>query len=371
MTGGPRIGIVGLGFVSERHRSGFIDAGAQVTAIADIDPAAVERAGEAWGIPAQQRFTDHRALVGSDEVDIVVSAVPNDAHAAVATAAIRAGKHVFAEKPLTRSLDESNELRAVRTGSSAVFAVDFSHRYAPAFQLAKDILAAGEVGEIVHVQVRYYADRFVDYKDHPHTWRHSKRIGGSGGLADIGSHAIDLTRFLVGEFDEVTGLLHTITGRRRTQESDSTLLPVDVDDLTAFTARLNGGSAVGTFVAHKNAIGYRHDILVDVFGRAGTLRFSQGDRAGVDIARALAFGDLATAPFERLAVDSSFERSIYVDFLSAFAGDAPDRLPSFDDGFQVQRILHEIAASAEDDSRSKRVPRLDDIDGPEHEEHLR
>lgn len=124
-------------------------------------------------------------------------------------------------------------------------------------------------------------DAFAPYRQHPYTWRHNLAKAGSGVVGDTASHIIDLARFLVGEFKSVAALLHTITPERF---DPITGLPVkvNVEDLAAFHG-IVGDNTVGTFITHKNAIGIRHDIEVDIYGELGTLHASLNNPESIRI----------------------------------------------------------------------------------------
>src|SRR5467141_2913071 len=122
-------------------------------------------------------------------------------------AAAEAGKHVLCEKPLGRTADESHEVwrRVAATGVKHL--CGFNYRFVPAVRLARELIDEGRLGEIRHFRARY----LQDWGDDPSldTWRFHPDEAGSGALGDLGTHVIDLARYLVGELASVSGLVRT------------------------------------------------------------------------------------------------------------------------------------------------------------------
>ena len=135
-------------------------------------------------------------------------------HAEPTIAAAQAGKHVLCEKPLGRDADESYEIwqRVAATGVKHLCA--FNYRFVPAVRLAREMIEAGELGEIRHFRGRY----LQDWGDDPSldTWRFHADEAGSGALGDLGAHVVDLARYLVGEIATVSALVEDVpAGPRR------------------------------------------------------------------------------------------------------------------------------------------------------------
>ena len=142
---------------------------------------------------------------------------PNDAHAEIAIAAARAGKHVLCEKPLAPTLAESQKmLEAVRKAGVRHMIV-FNYRRVPAIAYAKQIIEAGQLGEIRHFRGTYLQDWLADPK-FPMNWRLRKERAGSGALGDLNAHVVDLARYLVGEIAEVVGMQETFIKERPREE---------------------------------------------------------------------------------------------------------------------------------------------------------
>src|SRR5947208_3944141 len=177
----------------------------RLVAIAGRDAAAVAAAARRYGF--ERSTTRWEELVADPAIGLFDNLGPNDMHAAPTIAAAEAGKHVVCEKPLGRDADESYDIwkRVEATGVKHLCA--FNYRFVPAVRLAREMIDAGELGEIRHFRGRY----LQDWADDPalDTWRFSPEDAGSGALGDIGTHVIDLARFLNGEVASVSGVVKT------------------------------------------------------------------------------------------------------------------------------------------------------------------
>jgi predicted dehydrogenase len=156
--------------------------------------------------------TDWRQVVRRPDIDVIDINTPNDTHAEIAIEAAKAGKAVLCEKPLGMDVAECRRMLAAVRKARVVNMVCHNYRRIPAMALAKKMIERGELGTIYHYRARYLQDWIVDPK-FPLVWRLQKKLSGSGTHGDIHAHIIDLARFLVGEFSEVSGLLHTFSYR--------------------------------------------------------------------------------------------------------------------------------------------------------------
>jgi predicted dehydrogenase len=151
----------------------------------------------------------------------------------------------------------------------------------------------------------------------------------------------------VGEFKSVAALLHTITPERF---DPITGLPVkvDVEDLAAFHG-IVGDNTVGTFITHKNAIGIRHDIEVDIYGELGTLHASLNNPESIRIV--LRDLEHPGAEYETWAVPIIYNHTAYEDFVELARGKSVDRAPLFEDGYKNQWVLEKILQSWKENGR--------------------
>jgi predicted dehydrogenase len=156
--------------------------------------------------PGCTASTDWRRLLGRGTVDAVIIATPQDAQAEIARAAIEAGIHVLIEKPAARHADELRDLPELAAKHNVRVRVGFNHRYHRAFQQARRLVDSGILGPLLFIRARYGHGGRPGYD---REWRAQPQRSGGGELIDQGVHLIDLARWFLGEFVEVSGFAHT------------------------------------------------------------------------------------------------------------------------------------------------------------------
>jgi predicted dehydrogenase len=216
---------------------------------------------------ASDRWQD---LVSDPGVQLLDNCAPNHLHLEPSLAAIAVGKHVFCEKPLGRSAAEARRLRDAATRAGVVNMVGFNYRFLPAVQLARRLIDEGRLGPIHHFRARFADASFLD-PDAPFTWHQDAETAGSNALLDLGSHLIDLARYLVGEPSAVCGAIATFTtdrpdpttGRRRR---------VETEDAFESTVEFANG-ALGNLAGTNMAAGRRAHMTFEINGSGGTIVF--------------------------------------------------------------------------------------------------
>src|SRR5438552_3764433 len=201
--------------------------------IAGRDEKAVGEAAKRYGY--EYATGDWRELVADDRIGLFDNGGPNALHGEATIAAAEAGKHVVCEKPLGRDADESYDIwrRVAATGVKHLCA--FNYRFVPAVRLARELIDAGELGELRHFRGRYLQD-WGDTTEQ--VWRFDRGAAGSGALGDLAAHVVDLARYLVGEIETVGGFVRTFIPER------------EVDDAVEATVEFRNG-AVGTIEATR------------------------------------------------------------------------------------------------------------------------
>ncbi|QCS42211.1 Gfo/Idh/MocA family protein [Natrinema versiforme] len=368
------IGVLGYRFMGKAHANAmarlpmfFPDAPEiERSVLVGRDEEALSDAADRLGF--ESISTDWTEVV--DDVDVFYNLGPNHVHREPSIAALEAGTPVFCEKPLAPTLEEADVMAetAREAGDDVPAGCAFNYRFVPAIRYAKRLLEAGELGEIRQVRGRYLQDWLVD-PEAPWSWRNDEEMAGSGALGDLGSHTVDLLRFLVGsddlagEIKRVSGHLQTFVDERPVEDGDETR-PVTVDD--AYTAQLEfENGAVGSLEGTRVAAGHKNDHTIEVHGSEGSLRFSLERLNELEVLRADEnrgyetilvtdaddpYVDHWWPPGHVLGWEHTFVHENY-EFLSAVAsGDAFE--PNFDDGLAAQQVLDAIERS---DERGERV----------------
>ncbi len=232
--------------------------------------AAVEEAARRYGF--EYATTEWRRLVDDPRLGLFINCAPNDAHAEPCLAAASEGKHLLCEKPLARDAREARRMwEGVRRGRTR-HQVSFNYRFIPAVRLAREMIQAGDLGDIIHFRTRYTDDTLADPAT-PHTWRQEKRRAGSGVVGDIASHVLDLARFLVGELKGVAGLSRIVVPRRPVAGGSRHTKAVDVEDVYEGILEFVNG-VMGTLEVSTFCLGRKNYLTFEVNGTRGSICFN-------------------------------------------------------------------------------------------------
>ena len=276
------IGMVGYGMIGRVHCLGYRDLpllypgqlphlqlAAVCTQHAETAQAAVQEAG------FQAGYTNYADLLADGAVDVIDCCVPNDAHYAVIKQALLAGKHVYCDKPLALNAAQASDLVRVAQTAGVQVGMTFNYRFLPAILRAHEILSAGELGEIYSFRIDYLHSGYQN-PSRPMGWRLRKERAGGGALVDIGSHAIDLLRHLLGEVEALHCSTRTFINQRPVSPGASEMESVQVDDAAWIQARLGNG-AEGSLHVSRFATGAQDDLSLEIYGSLGGLRFNLMD----------------------------------------------------------------------------------------------
>lgn len=270
-----RFGLIGAGFMGRTHVLGYALANRafadvarlQLAAIAEISAEKAAAAGREFGI---SRTTGHwRELVEDPGIDVVDISVPTSLHMEIALASVRAGKHVYCEKPLTPSAQGALEVTEAAESAGLKTQVGFNYLANPMLEVARDLVAAGDLGDIYSYR-GIHAEDYMSDPNGPLTFRHDPR--GGGALADIGSHALATAEFLLGPITEVLGDSATLVGHRL--DTDGKRRRVQVDDISRAFLRFSSGVS-GSIEANWCATGRKMQHDFEIYGSRGALLFSQ------------------------------------------------------------------------------------------------
>ncbi|MEQ9823836.1 MAG: Gfo/Idh/MocA family oxidoreductase [Puniceicoccaceae bacterium] len=187
-----RIGIIGAGGMLAYHVKGFRKAGAEVSAIADLNLEAAQKAAAAHGV--DEALGSVEALLEKPEIDAVSIIVPNKFHAAISMQALRAGKHVFCEKPPAMNVPEVEQMIQTASESGKTLMFNFNNRARPLCAALKAEIDSGRVGPINSAQAKWIRRRGIPGFG---GWFTQKKLSGGGPLIDL-LHMLDLALYYMG-----------------------------------------------------------------------------------------------------------------------------------------------------------------------------
>lgn len=374
------VGLIGAGFMGKAHSLAYMampmffwpaPAIPVRKTIVDVSDSIAAEAAQRFGF--EKSTSDWRSVVEDPEIDIIDIATPNHMHAEIAIAAAAAGKHIISEKPLARSGDEAKTMYDAVKNAGIVHMVAFNYRRTPAVALAKKYIDEGAIGDILNFRGTYLQDWSAD-PDGPLSWRFQKSIAGSGSLGDIGTHVVDMARFLCGEITQVNTQLKTWVKTRplqaggvdklgaSTKDSTAPRGEVDVDDEVLSLLEFQNG-AIGSLEATRNAHGRNNFLTFEIHGTIGSIYFNyerrdelqvafasdQADRKGfrtVYTGPAHPYGE-GLWPIPALGIGYGETKIIETyDFVKAII-EGGEVSPNFKDGYQINLIVDAMAASSQ------------------------
>lgn len=268
-----RVALLGAGFIGQMHSLGLrANSLSRLGAPVATELRLLLEREDSRGLAeeVQRRYgwqelalDDAARAVVRDDLDLFVNAGPNDAHAAATIAAARAGKAVFCEKPLAATADEAFAIWQAAEQAGVPHMCAYIHRFIPAVHVARDMIAAGTLGEIRH----YRSQLLLNMEEPALTWRFSRGRAGGGATGDLGSHHIDLARFLVAEVAEIAA-----TTRTWSTDPAGRITDVNDDSFGAIAHLANG--ALATFEGSRLAPGHALTGRIEVDGTKGTLAWN-------------------------------------------------------------------------------------------------
>ena len=268
-----RIGLIGVGGIMNGvHIPGYLACeDCEITAICDINPAALEKTGARLGVPAERRFARYEDLMDSGLVDAVDIATPDAVHCEIAAAAVRRGLPISVEKPMGMNYHEVKAVCDQAAEKKLPGMVCFSWHYRPYVRLMREQLAAGLLGKVYHVYIRCIKDSGL-WEGRRLEWRFDEKQYASGVMGDLCSHMFDIARFLGNEFVSVNADAGIFIKERRELKGDR-MLPVTTWDWCNVLAKMENG-ANATFQISRTAQFLPNWLMVEVYGSRGRLIYS-------------------------------------------------------------------------------------------------
>ncbi len=272
------IGILGYAFIGKAHINGYKKMPyifwppPAIPKLVNICGRTKEKVAEEASRYGYKKYcTDWHDLIDDDEIDIFVNVGPNNLHHEPCIEAAKKGKHIVCEKPLARTASEAKEMLYAAREAGIKHLCNFNYRMVPALVLAKNLISNGKIGKIFHFRARYLQEWIVD-KNFPLVWRLEKDISGSGAIGDLGSHIIDLARWLCAEPTFIYATTKTFIKERPLEDNPTKNGKVEVDDAFAATIEFENG-AIGTLEASRLCPGRKNYQVVEINGELGSIYF--------------------------------------------------------------------------------------------------
>ncbi|MGB9624649.1 MAG: Gfo/Idh/MocA family protein [Phycisphaerae bacterium] len=363
------VAILGFGFIGRVHAY----AHANLPFFYDPPPLRTRLVGVATGHRetadrARSQFgfdvatTDQLSLINRDDVHIVHICTPNHLHLPALLAAIRAGKHIYCDKPLTATVDEAEQVASALAGYRGTSQMTLQNRFIPATLRAKQLIDESRIGAVTHFRAAFLHSGSVD-RTRPLSWKGDLNKGG-GVITDLLSHVVDLVWHLLGPLEVVHAVQRVWSPQRPCAEEPGRAIRDVAEDFAMAIVR-TGDGAPGVIEASKIATGTEDELRLEIHGERGALRFNLMDANWLD------FYD-RTAPDSPIGGEAGWKRIATVNrypaparfpgpratpgwlrahveclhnFLSAIARNEPGG-PDLAHGVALQRFLGAIKTAA-------------------------
>ena len=346
-----RIGVIGVGGWTETCHIPGLQAHPRARVVALCGRSAERRQAQAARFQIPETYGDYRELIERAGIDAVTISTPNSSHFGIACAALRAGKHVFCEKPLALHAAQSEELLALAAALGRVHQVAFTFRFLHAAGEARRLIGEGAIGPLRRI-LAVTEGAGALRPGAQARWRNDAALSGYGLLGDMGSHLVDLARFVTGgEFRAVRGAAWRIGRSPRPSGDDAaTLVPVTADDeaeaLLEFAAP--GGPATVT-LRLSSLTPPPHRNYLEFVGEQGYLRlpYSRGETDTLAMGRdGAAPNTLPLPPGAAPAPNHCLFRMMAAFVDACLAGGSVAPAATFADGHAAQQVLDAVAAAA-------------------------
>ena len=263
-----RLAIVGTGSRGQYHIQNLLNTPeAEIVALCDIYPPHLAEAAALC--PGAKCYSDFDELLKDTNVQGLVIAVPLSSHAPLSIAGLHAGKHVFCEKPLSLSAEQSRELADLAKEKGVVNYCGFSNIMNPANQYVAELVKSGKLGKIMRVHATYDQDMLLD-PSIPIAWRHINKLAGSGALGDLCSHLLSVSQMIMGDMSEVLGVQSIVIPERPVKAGSTEMGKVENDDLITFLVKYENG-AIGDFSSSRVATGRKNYFYYEIQGTEGSV----------------------------------------------------------------------------------------------------
>ncbi|MFN9126592.1 MAG: Gfo/Idh/MocA family protein [bacterium] len=366
-----RIGLIGYGFMGRAHANAIHQVGhffksvrrPVLQAVCGRNEGNLVEFAKAWQVKSCE--TDWRKLVARNDIDAIDICTPNDSHMEIALSCVRHGKMILCEKPLAMNGTQGEKMVAAVEKSKLPNLVWYNYRFLPAVSLAKNIVAAGELGKVFHYRANFLQDWTIS-ADVPQggtgLWRLDAAVAGSGVTGDLLAHCIDTARWINGDIVSVASMTETFV-KQRVHTATGKKQPVKIDDACAFLARFENGS-MAVFESTRYARGHKALYTFEINGEKKSLAWDlhdlnrlsyfdhgvPGDRRGWSSIHCTD-GDHPYAgkwwvPGLSLGYEHSFVHALYEFLHSLDASKSERRYPDFRHALGTQYVCDAVLAAA-------------------------
>ena len=352
------IGIIGGGYMGKAHAAAYGSVGTlfettlrpELEMVCATSISSAEKYQKNYGF--KSATTDWKEVVNNPYIDAVVIASPQSTHCEIALAAFKNRKHVFCEKPLGASVEESRTMLTAAEASGMVHMTGFNYIRTPASQYARQLIVEGRIGDITWFRGEHTEDFLAD-PSIPTNWRTTGKSNGTMG--DLAPHMINAARALVGPISSLTACVETVHANRPGGK-------VTNDDQAQMMCRFESG-AQGHLFFSRVATGRKMGYAYEIHGTKGSIKFDQEDQNALylytidSVEKERGFKKILTGPAhpdykafcQGPGHGTGYQDQIIIeanDFLRAIH-EGRNIWPTFSEGMEVNRVVSAALDSSE------------------------
>lgn len=352
------IGIAGFGSMGKTHaycienlKYYYCDEGPSPV-LYGVCASSAERAAEyadKYGI--KHSFSSFDEMVACPDIDVIDICTPNNIHYSQILSAIKAGKHIYCEKPLCTTSEQANDVARLAKENNVTCAVVFNTRFHLPVIRAKELIEKGRLGDILSFSASFLHSSALNPEKSG--WKQDRDICGGGVLFDLGSHALDMMYHLIGKYDSICAKSQ-IAFKERVSVRGESGWQTNADEAFYMLCKMENG-ACGNITVSKIHNGTNDDFAFEIYGTKGSLRFSlmesdwlyfydataeEDERGFTRIECCSRFAPPATQ-FPGAKATVGWIRS-HVGSMHAFltcVKNQSETSPSFDDAAYIQKVL--------------------------------
>lgn len=303
------VAIVGFGWMGRAHAQAYARIRHHypdlrpVPRLAVIADEVIDRAAAAaaqFDVPST--VTDWRDVVTDPTIGAVSVTAPNFLHREIGIAVVSAGKHLWIEKPVGLSADDARAVATAAHAAGVRTAVGFNYRNAPAVELARQIIAAGEIGQVTNARFRLFSD-YAAHPDGALSWRFQRDRGGNGVLGDLAAHGADLVWYLMGDVDSLVADTAIFIGDRpkptgvtagHQLASGGERGRVENEDYVSAQMRMSSGARC-ILEASRVSVGAQNSYGFEIYGTSGVVRWDFRRMGELEVGKGDAYQDQAVS----------------------------------------------------------------------------
>ncbi len=346
-----RLLILGTGGMANSHAQHFSAIeGVELVGAVDVDPLRAKAFADTHGIP--NVFTSLEDAIAWNGFDAATNVTPDRAHHPTTLALLAAGKHVMCEKPLAENYAKADEMARAADASGLVTMVNLTYRNVAPLQKAREMVLAGEIGQVRHVEASYLQSWLVSKAwgnwatESQWLWRLSTRHGSNGVLGDVGIHILDFASY--GAASDVEHVFARLKAFDKAPDNRIGEYDLDANDSFTMTVDFANG-ALGVIHSSRWATGHLNELRLRMHGNRGALEVihsTEGSRL-----RGCLGEDVEKAVWREL--DAGTVPTNYQRFAAAVtAGEKIE--PGFRHAAELQKVL-DLAIETEKDRCERKV----------------